>query len=145
MGSHIHNSRETMPTGSTPKFGNCTRRGVTEQHFDQKPGSNWEKVNRNVKWGRTYKIHENRSRREAGAAHQNSVIGLGRDRLNEISIKRLVATGRRRVAMSNGVAHTKFTRIRCVKQGPGGGCMGKFKDGPTWRKYEAAIFRRVCL
>jgi len=103
-----------MPTGSTPKFGNCTRRGVTEQHFDQKPGSNWEKVNRNVKWGRTYKIHENRSRREAGAAHQNSVIGLGRDRLNEISIKRLVATGRRRVAMSNGVAHTKFTRTEAA-------------------------------
>jgi hypothetical protein len=103
-----------MPTGSTPKFGNCTRRGVTEQHFDQKPGSNWEKVNRNVKWGRTYKIHENRSRREAGAAHQNSVIGLGRDRLNEISIKRLVATGRRRVAMSNGVAHIKFMRTEAA-------------------------------
>ena len=82
MGSHIQNSREPKPPrgrGSTPKFGDRAWTGLTERNFDQKPGSNWEKVNRNVKWGRTYKIHENRSHREAGAAHRNSVIGLGRD------------------------------------------------------------------
>ena len=62
----------------------------------------------------------------------------------EFRTERSVSAGRRQIALSNRVEYTKYVRIRSGRQAPGDGCMGKLKDWPTWRKYEAAIFRRIC-
>ena len=71
---------------------------------------------------------------------------LGSDGIDgtKFRTERLVSAGRRQIALSNRVEYTKYVRIRSRRQAPGDGCMGKLTDWPTWRKYEAAIFRRIC-